>query len=74
MKTRIIKRFNVAGITEYVIQQKHGIFRWWWVDAHANSWDFANCNDSFLSLDEAKDHLKYFDGTKCKEEIVMELD
>lgn len=67
---RIIKRFNLAGSVEYVIQEKHWIFRWWWVDAHSNSWDFAGCVDSFNTLEEAKDHLKYFDGTKCREEVV----
>lgn len=58
------------GRTEYVIQQPHFIFRWWWVDAWMNSSNGAACNDSFETLEEAKKHLCYFDGSKCRETVV----
>ena len=72
MKTRIIKRTNVDGRVEYVIQQKHFIFRWWWVDAWVNSTGGASCQDSFSTLKEAKENLSYFDNSKVKEEIIEE--
>lgn len=71
-KTRIIERINVDGRKEYVIQQKHFIFRWWWVDAWINSWDGAYCVDSFSSLEEAKKNLCYFDGSKTTDKIAWE--
>ena len=70
-KTRIIKRtFNDR--TQYIIQQKHFLFRWWWVDAWINSIDGAWCQDDFDTLAEAKANLCYFDGSKATE-IIMEL-
>ena len=71
MKTRIIERTNVDGIKSWVIQQKHFLFRWWWVDAWINSSSGANCTDSFSSLEEAKKNLCYFDSTKVKENVVV---
>jgi hypothetical protein len=69
-KTRIIKRTNPDGRVKFIIQQKHFLFRWWWVDAWVNSLDGAWCNDDFDSLEEAKANLCYFDGTGFKEKIV----
>ena len=68
MKARIIKRTNVDGRVEFVIQQKHFLFRWWWVDAWMNN--SAWTIDSFHTLEQAKKHLCYFDGSKVKEEII----
>jgi len=68
-KTRILKRI-FGGRTEYVIQQKHFLFKWWWVDGWINSWDGANCTDSWGTLEEAKANLYLFDGTRAKEEVV----
>jgi hypothetical protein len=68
-KCRIVER-TFDGKSQYVIQQKHHIFRWWWVDAWVNSWDGSWCHDSFSTLEEAKENLKYFDGTKCTEKVV----
>ena len=70
MKTRIIKRTNVDGRILYVIQQKHSLFRWWWVDAWINSGCGASCQDSFSTLEEAQKNICYFDGTKCEEEVI----
>jgi hypothetical protein len=68
MKARIIKRTNVDGRVEFVIQQRHFLFFWWWVDAWMNH---SACTiDSFSTLEEAKKHLCYFDGSKGKEEII----
>jgi hypothetical protein len=71
-QVRIIKRIGVDGCYSYVIQQRHWLFPSWWVDAHANSWDFAGCQDEFLSLDRAKQYLCYFDGSMPTEEVVEE--
>ena len=70
MKTRIVKRTDVDGITKYIIQQKHFIFWWWWVDAWINSSSGAWCKDDFDTLEEAKKNLCYFDGSQSKDEIV----
>ena len=70
-KTRIIKRTNVDDTIEYVIQEKHFLFRWMWVDAWVNSTCGAFCTDSFDTMEEAEKNLCYFDGTKIKEEVVI---
>lgn len=70
MKTRIIERTSVNGSITYVIQQKHFLFRWMWVDAWVNSIDGAACIDSFSTLDEAKKNLCYFNGSKPKERVI----
>lgn len=73
MKTRIIERTGPEGSRCYVIQQKHFLFRWWWVDAWVNSLDGASCRDSFSTLDEARANLCYFDGTKTVDKVVEVL-
>jgi hypothetical protein len=69
-KTRIIERTSPDGRISYVIQQKHFLFFWWWVDAWINSSAGAACTDSFSSLEKARANLCYFDGSKCTEVIV----
>ncbi len=69
-KTRIIERTGPDGYKTYVIQQKHFLFRWMWVDAWTNSWSGANCQDSFSSLQSAEENLCYFDGTPTIEKVV----
>ena len=54
MKARIIERTGPDGRVSFVIQQKHSLFRWWWVDAWINSSCGASCQDSFDNLEEAK--------------------
>jgi hypothetical protein len=71
-KCRIIERTCPDGSVSYVIQQKHFLFRWWWVDAWVNSWDGAWCQDTFPSLEEAVSNLCYFDGTPSKCVVVFE--
>jgi hypothetical protein len=70
MKVRIVERTNPAGYKTYEIQQKHFLFRWMWVDAWINSWQGASCNSTFYTLEDAKKHLCYFDGTKCTQTVV----
>ena len=70
-KARIIKRTGPDGRVQYIIQQKHSLFRWWWVDAWLNSLCGASCLDYFDTLDEAKKNLCYFDGTETKEKVVF---
>ena len=70
MKTRIIKRTHVDGKTKFIIQQKHFMFCWWWVDAWMNSGSVW-CKDDFDTLEEAKKNLCYFDGSKSVETVVF---
>lgn len=68
-KTRIIKTVHLDGSESFTIQQKHFIFFWLWVNSWINS-SSAWTQDTFKTLDEAKDNLKYFDGSKPYKEIV----
>ena len=70
-KVRIIERILPDKRVLYVIQVRHSLFRWWWVDAWLESDCGASCKDSFSTLEEAKANLCYFDGTKCKERVVL---
>ena len=73
VKCRIIKRTSPYGRVTFVIQQKHFLFRWWWVDAWVNSSDGASCRDDFHTLEEAQENLCLFDGTKFQEEVLEGL-
>ena len=68
MKLRIVKKTNVDGVVSYTIQQRHFLFRWWWVDAWVNN--DASTVDTFSTLEEAKKNLCYFDNSKVKHEII----
>ena len=70
MECRIVKRTEVDGRIRYVIQQKHFLFRWWWVDAWINSSVGAYCTDDFDSIEEVKKNLCYFDGSHHEDEII----
>jgi hypothetical protein len=67
---RIIERTHVDGRKEYVIQKKHSLFRWLWVDAWLESPLGITCKDYFNSLEEAKKNLCYFDDSRAKERVV----
>jgi len=73
MKARIIERISPNGRKKFIIQQKHFLFRWWWVDAWINSSTGAYCTDDFDTLEEAKENLCWFDGTKFKEQVVKSI-
>lgn len=62
-KARIIERTAPDGTKEYVIQQKHWLFRWWWVDAWVNSPAGVGWDSTFSTLEEAEKNLCWFDGT-----------
>lgn len=70
MRTRIIERTRCDGAIFYVIQQKHLLFRWLWVDAHINSAFAIHCVDTFTTLEDAKKHLCFFNGTPKRERVV----
>ena len=69
-QTRIVKRTAPNGTVTFTIQQKHFLFRWWWVDAWVNSWEGAACQDTFYSMEDALKHLPYFNGSGGTEEVV----
>ena len=70
-KIRILKTTNECdGSSSYTIQEKHFLFRWWWVDAWINSWDGAMCTDTFSTLEEAKKNLCYFNGIAHPTEVM----
>jgi len=67
---RIVERTRPNGRKQYIIQQKHFLFRWSWVDAWLNSWAGASCQDYFDTLEEAKKNLCWFDGTSFPDKVV----
>ena len=69
MKARIIERIAPNGVKTYVIQQRHFLFRWWWVDAMVNSIHQYGTT-IFSDLESAKDAFCWYDGTKTKERVV----
>jgi len=70
VKTRIVERTGVDGKVSYVIQQRHFLFRWFWVDAWINCSCGADCKDYFASLIEAEESLCYFDGSVPVNKVV----
>lgn len=68
MKARIVEITKPDGNIIYVIQQKHWLFRWIWVSAGCNTYDWVI--DTFSSEKEAKKNLCWFDGTKNKCRII----
>lgn len=58
MKARIVEITYADGTVAYQIQQRHFLFRWWWVPAWMNSWD-PTIRDTFNSLNDAKSTLHY---------------
>ena len=71
MKARIIQRTMPDGRAEFIIQQRHFIFFWWWVDAWVNG--HVSDRDTFSTLAEAEKNLCWFDGTRTKEKVIMEV-
>lgn len=70
-KCRIVKETNQVGKVQYIIEQKHFVFRWQWVPASINAIEGVSyCQDYFDTYEEAVQHLPYFNGTKCKRKIV----
>ena len=69
-QVRIVERTGPSGRKMFIIQQKHLLFRWWWVDAWVNSASGAYCIDSFSTMNEAKENLCWFDGTKNIDRVV----
>lgn len=69
-KARIVEHTHPNGSIEYIIQQKHHIFFWRWVDAWYNSSEPFIDRTTFSTLEEAKKSLCFFDGTKHKEVVV----
>lgn len=70
---RIVERTLTNGHVVYVIQQKHWLYRWAWVDAcdnGPNAPPWISCRA--YTLEDAKKQLYRFDGTKEKNKVVYE--
>lgn len=64
MKTRIIERLYPDGRVTFVVQQKHWLFFWLWVDASSNYSGCCPPIDELYSLEEATKAGWRFDGSK----------
>ena len=71
-KVRIVERTHLDGSITYTIQHKHFLFRWLWVDASINHWDGGYLQNTWDTLEEAKNNLPFFDGSKGKQKVVYE--
>ena len=69
MKARIVEVTAPDGHKFWVIQQRHWLFKWWWVGASMNSWN-PYATDTFRTLEQAKENLCWYDGTKSKIKVV----
>ena len=69
---RIVERTKVNGNIEYVIQQKHWLLFWLWVDASSNT--ICWCEDSFKSFDDAVNNLCYFNGSKERDKVKVTIE
>lgn len=67
-KVRIVKRTHLTERVTYVIQRKHWLLFWLWMDA----WDSPFLQYEFSSLDKAKENLRFFDGSGDVDEVVLE--
>jgi len=69
MKTlRIVKLEHPSGRVEYAIQQRHKLFLFeWWTFA---GWEDPYSDSRFNTLEEAKDNMWMFDGSKTIETVV----
>ena len=72
-KVRIVERTLVDDRKVYIIQQRHFLFRWCWVAAWVNSLYGAWCGDSFSTLEDAQNHLCYFDGSTYTDRVIVEM-
>lgn len=67
-KARIVETTYPDGTRDYTIQQKHFLFRCWWVSASCNYPEGAL--DTFNTLEKAKENLWFFDGSKPVSKVV----
>ena len=70
-KVRIVKRTYTRGKIEYAIQQKHFMFKWWWVEPWMNRGFIDDRDSVFNTFEEAKDNLQYFNGSRTVKEEVL---
>ena len=64
-RVRIIKRTYPLGDVMYIIQKKHWLLGWMDADDPDNY-----VSARFRTLEEAKEHINLFNGTKPKDEVV----
>lgn len=67
-EARIVERTGVDDSITYVIQQRHFLIRWLWVDAWINQG--VEITDSYKTLEEARKNLCYYDGSEPTDKVV----
>lgn len=67
-KARIVQRTEPNGRQYYVIQQRHWLFRWRWVDPWVNH----QGGGAYSTLEQARSNLCWYDGTKYPDRVVEE--
>lgn len=76
---RIVKVTSVDGRVKYVIERRHWLFRWMWQymafktnkKIGPTPFDYLY-KGTYDTIEEAKENLCRFDGTKIIEEVVYE--
>ena len=69
-KIRIIET-KFDGKTKFIIQKRHWIFKWVWINAAQYSWDWINDQDTFETLQQAVAHLHYFMKKKPENKTIV---
>jgi hypothetical protein len=70
MKVRIIKKEDVTrGNTYYVIQKRHWLARWIWIDAGRDS---MYTDDYYDTLEDAEANIQHYLPPKFNIEVIKE--
>ena len=69
-KIRIIET-EIDGKTKFIIQKRHWFFIWIWLNAAQYSWEFESEQDTFDTLQKAKEHIHYFMKKKPENKTIV---
>lgn len=64
---RIVERTNLGGILTYVVQERHFLLKFLWVDASIN---YENARDTFNTYQDAENYIKTRINGKVPDRVV----
>ena len=70
---RIVELIYPNGNKAYQIQKKHWLVKNKWISVDDGCAPYSTDTSTYLTLEEAKKHLCYFDGTKTKTTNIYNL-
>jgi len=69
-KARIVERTDPIGSVSYVIQVRHWLFKWLWVDTDYGYGSYGRMR-SYPTLDAANKWLPWYDGTRERNRVIL---